>query len=522
MSKLTKKIIHGEEVQRHIAAGISQVYEVAKASYGPSAGNALIELPYGDPLISRDGVTNVEKIYLEEPTENMAGRLLVQAARKNNKKVGDGTTAVIILAYHLYKKATELVAAGQNQMEVSRILQSTAADIIAQLDKMKVPANDAILQHVARVSAGDEAIGSMIADVIKEVGTDGGVTVEDFAGLGIYNELVDGFYFRKGFTNVNLINDPTSLESRHIDADILITEKRMATPADIAPILENIVAASGLGKDLVLVGDVSEEVMGMLLLNRMKAIINVTPVDLPIHGSMRSLALEDLALVTGGKVYVQGANPSDFDITMLGAAEKVIINEFSTTIIGGESAAEDVSIRVAELHKQLGEADSTVTTDALKERLARLTGKVAIIRVGGATEVEQKEVKLRVEDSVCAVQAAIKDGVVPGGGVALARVAPLSLFLVDVFNEPFNQLVENAGYSADKALWTMLAKKNDWFGYDLTAKDFAYKPVDLMEAGIIDPTLVVKEVVQNATSIIAKLITVKPSITIANRDEKHD
>lgn len=407
-------------------------------------------------------------------------------------------------------------------MEVSRMLADTAADVIAQLDNMKEPATDALLQHVAMVSSGDAAIGHMIADVIKEVGTDGGVTVEDFAGIGIYNELVDGFYFRKGFTNVNLINDPTSLESRHQDADILITEKRMATPADMAPILEKIVATSGVGKDLVLVGDVSDEVLALLLLNRMKGIINVTPVDLPVFGPMRSLTLEDLALVTGGKVYVQGANPSDFDVAMLGSAERVVINEFSTTIIGGEKVEEDVAGRVAELHKQLAEADSVVTTEALKDRLARLTGKVAIIRVGGATEVEQKEVKLRVEDAVCAVQAAIKDGIVPGGGVALARVTSKSIYLIDVFNEPFNQLVANAGYSADKALWTMLAKSNPWFGYDLTANDFDYKPVDLMKAGVIDPVSVVKEVVQNATSIISKLITVKVGIVYVDRKEKHD
>jgi chaperonin GroEL len=296
----------------------------------------------------------------------------------------------------------------------------------------------------------------------------------------------------------------------------------MSTAGDIAPLLEKVVAAGGHGKELVLVGEVSDEVLGMLLLNRMKGIINVTPVDLPIYGPMRSLTLEDLAQVTGGKVYVQGANPSDFDVSLLGGAQKVIINEFSTTIIGGEGVKEDIDARVSELHKQLQEADSAVTVDALRDRLSRLTGKVAIIRVGGATEVEQKEVKLRVEDAVCAVQAAIKDGVVPGGGVALARVATQNIWFVEVFDELFKQLIENAGYSSDRALWTMLAKTNPWYGYDLTVKEFDYKPVDLMRAGVIDPASVIKEVVLNAASEVAKLITAETSNSLASREEKHD
>lgn len=520
MSKLSKKIIHEEEVQQRIAAGIAEVYEVAKASYGPSAGNALIELPYGDPLISRDGVTNVEKVYLEDAVENMAARILVQASRKNNRKVGDGTTAVVILAYHLYKEARKFLAAGYGRMDISKLLQETAVDVIKQIDELKIPATDELLTNVAMVSSGDEAIGQMIADVIKEVGIDGGVTVEDFPGIGIYNELVDGFYFRRGFTNVNLINDPTSLESRHQNADILISEKRMATAADLAPILDKIIKTSGSGKELILVADVAEEVLGMLLLNRMKGIINVTPIDLPVYGPMRSLAFEDLALITGGKVYVPGANASDFELSMLGSAERVIINEYSTTIIGGEGVSEDIAARVNELHKQLQEADSAVTVDALKDRLARLTGKVAIIRVGGATEIEQKEVKLRVEDSVCAVQAAIKDGVVPGGGVALLHVKGPDMF-GHVFREPFRQLIDNGGHNPEVARANLLGGKvNPWLGYNLRFDGF--EPVDLLKAGIIDPASVVKEVVQNATSVVAKLITVGVGITYIDRTEKHD
>lgn len=529
MSKQTKVITYDSpELHNRIAEGVTAVYEVAKAAYGPGAGTAFLELPYGDPLISRDGVTNVEKVYLEDPIANKAARTIVQASKKSNRKVGDGTSAVVILSYHLYKEARQLIAAGTNKMEVARLLQKTATQVIEQIDLIKEPVTDELLQHVATISAGDEAVGHMIADVIKEVGTDGGVTVEDFAGVGIYNELVDGFYFRKGFTNINLINDPSNLESQHQDVDIFITEKKMATTVDIAPILEKFIAAGGKGKDLVLVGDVSEEVLGVLLLNRMHGTVNVTVVDVPVYGPLRSLTLDDLALLTGGKVYPGGASPSDFSIDILGTAQKVTINEFSTTIIGGEGAREDVEARVAELHQQLEEADAASTVEALKGRLARLTGKVAIVRVGGATEIEQGEVKLRVQDAICAVQAAIKEGVVPGGGVTLARLSQDQPLFTDAFNKPFAILAENAGYDASHAGWklldigTLLTLDPFWLGYDFKNTPDDYELTDLMKAGIVDPASVVKETVANAASVVAKLITVGVDISLADRAEKHD
>lgn len=515
MSKQTKVVVYGDVLRSRITEGVEAVYQVAKAAYGPGAGNAFIELPYGDPLVSRDGVTNVEKVYLEDAIANMAARTIVQASKKNNRKVGDGTTAVVILSYHLYKEAVKLIGSGHNPMEVSRLLEKTASDVIEQIDKLKKPVTDELLRHVAVVSAGNEALGHMIADVVQEVGIDGGITVEDFPGSGIYNELVDGFYWRKGFTNINLINDPSNLESRHQDVDILITEKKMATTADIAPILDKFIAAGGKGKELVLVGEVSDEVLGVFLLNRMRGTINVTVVDMPVFGAMRSLTLEDLALVTGGKAYGGG----DFGIDMLGTAKQVVINEYSTTVIGGDSTQEVVDARVAELHKQLDEAEAPTTVAALKERLARLTGKVGIIRVGGATEVEQGEVKLRVQDAICAVQAAIKDGIVPGGGVTLARTKSESFS--EAFKQPFKTLVNNAGYDGDHATWLMLSG-GDWFGYNLREDIGDYLPVDLLEAGVIDPTSVVKETVQNAISVVSKLITLSVGIYYADREQKHD
>lgn len=523
MSKLVKRIVRGDELKQKIVNGIEQVYETARDSYGPVSGNSMIELQYGDPLVSHDGVTNVEKIYLEDPVENGAARILIQASKKNNRKVGDGTTGVVILAYHLYRRCQELIAAGYKPVTLTKQLQETATIVIGNLDKIKKPATGELLKKVAMISSGDEAIGHMIADVISEIGTDGGVTVEDFAGVGIFNEIVDGFYWRKGFTSVNLANDPANLESRHTDADIFITDKRMNTATDIVPVLEKVVNAGG--KELILVGDVSEEVLGILLLNRMKGIVNVVVTDLPIYGPMRSLALEDLACVTGGTVYTAGANASDFDISMLGGAKSVIINEFSTTILGGEGDKDTVEGRLVEIRRQLSESENPSSTEAIRDRLARLTGKVAIIRVGGATEVEQKEVKLRVEDAICAVQAAIKEGVVPGGGVALAHSGSITSLpgSVECFNAPLRILAENAGLSPDRAVWKLMEHSNKhkdlWAGYDFSEGDDI---VNTLEEGIVDPTSVVKEIVQNATSVVSKLITINNANVLIDRSEKRD
>lgn len=515
--KQTRTVVFGDELQNRISKGVEQIYQVAEAAYGPKAGTVVIEQPYGDPLVSRDGVTNVEKVVLKDPIENQAAAIIKQASKKSNKKVGDGTTAVVILAYYLYKEARKLITGGHNQMEVARKLRETALDAIKQIDKMKKPVDDKLLRHVANISAGDQAIGEMIADVIQEVGLDGGVTLEDFAGVGIYNEIVDGFYFRKGFTNINLVTDPTNLESRHSNVHILITEKKLTTATDVAPILEKIVS-NGI-RELVIVGDVGEEALGVLLLNRLKGIITTTVVDAPVFDSMRSLFLEDLAIVTDGRVLLPGANASDFELEWLGAAGKVIVNEFSTTILDGDGDTSKIHSRIDELHAQLSEAESEVTIEALRNRLSRLTGKVAIVRVGGATEAEQGEVKLRVQDAICAVQAAIKDGIVPGGGVTLARIKPVAFS--EAFSAPFKTLLSNAGHNPEKAIGEAL-RRSTWYGFDLKVEDFDYKPIDLLKAGVVDPSSVMKEVVLNACSVVAQLVTLKSSIYFTHRDTKMD
>lgn len=520
MPRLTRNITYGDELNQKLERGVSAVYEVAKAAYGPGAGNALLEINYGYPQISRDGVNNVRKVFLDDPVENMAARTIVLASEASNRKVGDGTTAAVILSYHLYKEANKLLGAGHNRMEISKIIQSTAEDVVEQLDKMKKEVTPELLHNVATISAGDEGIGGMIADAIETVGADGGITVEGFDGLGVYSDQVQGFYYRKGFTHEMLVSNPSSRESRVSDADILITDKVLKTVADIAPILDTIIKSAGRGAEIVIIGDVEDEALAVLAENMARGNVRPTLVGVPVHGAMKSLFLTDIATITGGTVIPTGSNGSSFTLEMLGGADKIIVNAYSTSIIGGQGAREDTELLVKDLHDQLDEAESQIDIEVIRGRLSRLTGKIVNIHVGGATPVERDEVKLRVDDAVCAVQAALKGGVVPGGGIALARV-DVGL-LGDAFKQPFVTLVQNAGFNTEKALFKVLEEKDLWKGFDLRDKNFDYKVADLIKVGVTDPTLVIKEVVINASSVVAKLITTSVSLTFADREMKND
>lgn len=521
MVSLARDITYGEELDNKLMAGVEAVYNVAKAAYGPGAGNALLEINYGHPQVSRDGVNNVRKLYLKDPTENMAARTIILASEANNRKVGDGTTAAVILSYHLYKEARKLIGSGRNRMDVARTISTVAEQVVNEIDKLKVDVTPELLRHVATISAGDEAIGNMIADSIQEVGEDGGITVEAFDGIGVYSEVIDGFYYRKGFTHELLINNPAARESRVEGADILIAEKPLRSLGDIAPILQKVVKSAGAGSELVIIGSVEDEAHAVIAENSAKGIVKVTLADVPATGQMRTLFLEDIATVTGGQVLVTGMNSANFGLEMLGGAQKVVVNGYSTSIVGGEGAKEDIDTLLADLKQQLADSQSQIDTDVIRGRISRLTGKIVNIHVGGATTVERDEVKLRVDDAVCAVQAALKGGIVPGGGVTLARVEAGDFSAA--YKQPFVQLVNNAGYNSERALSKAIEdNKEVWLGFDLREKGFDYKTVNLLEAGVIDPALVVKEVVRNASSVVGKLITTSVGITFVDREMKSD
>lgn len=512
MSKLTKDVIFDDELHAKIAKGLLKAYNVAKASFGPNAGNALIEYPYGDPLISRDGVTNLRKLILDDAVENAAVQVMVQASKHNDQSVGDGTTGAVILGYCLYTAGRKLVAAGQNPMVVSRQIIEAANNAVEEIDTLKKPLNPKMLNKVATTSAGDEAIGELVAETVNAVGADGGVTLEDFAGRGVYNEIVEGFYFRKGLVSAYLAKDPANLESKHYKAPILILDKQLSEQGEAAEIMERIINAKQ--KEVVIVGSVAGDALAFIVQLRLSNKLIVSIVDAPYDA--RSLFLEDLALMTDATVITEGFDINEFSVDQLGFAEKTVITTSGTTLLGADGQAEKIAKRVKELQTQLKEASSPVDIEMIRGRLSRLTGKVAIIRVGGATETEQKEVKLRVQDAVGAAQAALKEGILPGGGTTLAR---LDVGFKEAFEAPFLQLASNSGVNPEKLLF-QLQDAPENYGFDL--RSVTDKPIDLIKAGVVDPALVVKEVVTNAASVAAKLLTTSSGITLSNREEKHD
>lgn len=513
----TRLVVRGDAAQAAIKKGVELVRDVAAAAYGPSSGNVAIEAQYGDPITSHDGVFNLDHLHTSDSAVNMAVRILVQASRSTNVHVGDGTTAAAILAASVYKEAIALVAStNESRMSIARKIKEAARLAVEHIDTLKIEATDELLHNVAIISASDEAVGNLVADTVQEIGADGGVIIENFGGAGIYNDIVSGFYFRRGFTNAATLTDPSNLESRFDKVFVLVCEKQLSNIGDIAPILDKCIDANI--RELMLIGDIQTEALAVAIKLRLEGKITTTIVDAPDYGALRTLFMDDIALYVGGKVLNGGSNPNDFTVGMLGAA-KVVVNEFSTTLLNGErDKTQEAALqgRIDELTEELRVAQSPVEQEAVRTRLGRLTGRIAILRVGGNTDVEQQEVKLRVEDAVAALQGAIKDGVVPGGGVTLARL-PDDIPFKKAFEQPLLTLLTNAGLNADRGLWQVQEAK-DWQGFDL--RQDKLKLVNLKKAGVVDPTMVIKEVVNNGFSVAAELIKTTVLLPFDNREAK--
>lgn len=504
---IVKKISFEKETQEKVQRGVDAVYEVAAAAYGAKGGDVILEMQYGDPKLSRDGVTNVDQVYLEDRVENAAARLVVQASKKNNETVGDGTTLAVILTKHLLDQARRLVGSGQDRMSVSENLLGIIPGIHAKLETLSKKYNAENLEQVAIVSAGDEATGQLIADTIKEVGLDGGVVVERHAGVGIYNELQDGFYFNKGFTNAWLINNRVQLRSEHNDANILIAEKPITGLHEAAQILE--ACGNNNIKRLVVIGEVSGDALAVFIQTHLKQLFDITIVEPANIAGGRSLFLEDLAVFTGGQVYTDGMSSDSFDTEMLGTAAKVVVSEFSTSVIGGKGDPKEIKSRITSLKKDLKASKDPRSVEAIQERLGKLTGKIGIIRVGGATPSDAEYTKLRVDDAVCAVRSAMRSGVLPGGGVALIRCKDVAQEFADALEQPFKQLFANAGLNTERYL-ALVENAHSWYGFDLNNIDA--KPQDMLAIGIVDPLEVIQEAVTNSVAMAARLIRAKAAI----------
>jgi len=515
---MAKKVFYDEEARRRLLAGAEILFNAVKTTMGPKGRNVVISKSFGSPTVTHDGVTVAKGIDLPEDDETLGykvgAELIKQAASKMNDTAGDGTTTVTVLTYHILNEANKLIAAGHNPMQLRKGLEAAATDVIGKLDGMRedIAGDKKRVAEVATISAGDAAIGELIADVIDKVGKDGVVTVEEGQGLVMESEVVEGFTFDRGFVSPYMVTDPARMEAVYDKPLILITDKKISSVQEFLPILEK-VAQSGK-KDLVLIAeDVEGEALGTLILNKLKGVFNTIAIKAPSFGDRRKEILEDIAILTGATVISedQGHSFENVEIDMLGEARKVIVGKDDTTIIEGAGTVGDVRARVDQINAQIANASSEYDKENLEKRRAALDGKVAVIKVGGATETEIEEKKFRVDDAVAAVKAALDEGIVPGGGVTLVNLASTiatddagASLLVNALVQPFVQLMTNAGLNA-QALLAQVQTGKIGLGVNVNEPDAGLQ--DMKAIGVVDPARVTKEAIMNAASIAGTAMT---------------
>src|SRR5579862_3374178 len=518
-----KKVFYDDDARRRVLGGAQILYDAVKTTMGPKGRNAVISKSYGSPTVTHDGVTVAKGVEIDDVDDETLGykvgaELIKQAANKMNDVAGDGTTTVTVLTYHILNEANKLIAAGHNPMLLRKGLEAAAQDVITKLSTMSQPieGKKARVAEVATISAGDAEIGALIANVIDKVGKEGVVTVEEGQGLALESEVVEGFTMDRGYVSPYMVTDTARMEAVYEKPAILITDQKISSIQDFLPMLEKLAQAGK--KDLVLIAeDVEGEALGTLILNRLKGVFNTVAVKAPAFGDRRKEILEDIAILTGGEVVSEelGVTFENADIAVVGTARKVIVTKDETTIIEGAGTAAAIKARIDQINKQIESASSEYDKENLEKRRAALQGKVAVIKVGGATETEIEEKKFRVDDAVNAVKAALEDGIVAGGGVTLVNVAQAitadgsgseaagANLLKNALEQPFRILLTNSGLNPDE--WLPQVKKGKGgLGVDVNNPS---KLTDLKTAGIVDPTRVTKEAVQNAVSIAGTSMT---------------
>lgn len=522
---MAKKVFYDEDARRRVLAGAKILYEAVKSTMGPKGRNVIISKSYGAPTVTHDGVTVAKGIDIAEADDETLGykvgaELIKQAASKMNDVAGDGTTTVTVLTYHILNEANKLIAAGHNPMLLRKGLETAASQVIVRLGSLSedITGKKTRVAEVASISAGDEQIGQLIADVMASVGKDGVVTVEEGQGLTLESEVVEGFTFDRGFVSPYMVTDSARMEAVYDKPAVLITDKKISSVQEFLPILEKLANAGK--KDLVIIAeDIDGEALGTLILNRLKGVFNTVAVKAPSFGDRRKEVLDDIAILTGGTVISEekGITFENAEIDMIGSARKVIVSKDETTIIEGAGPQSALKSRLAQLSAQEKAAKSEYDKENYQKRSAALNGKVAVIKVGGATETEIEEKKFRVDDAVHAVKAAMEEGVVAGGGVTFVNVSSAiktdktddatvtagKVVLKNALDQPFRILMENAGINPDEWLPKVKAGKP---GQGVNVND-PTKLIDLKTAGIVDPARVSREAVQNAVSIAGTSIT---------------
>jgi chaperonin GroEL len=519
---MAKKVFYDDDARRRVLGGAQILYDAVKTTMGPKGRNVVISKSYGNPTVTHDGVTVAKGVEIDDVDDETLGykvgaELIKQAANKMNDVAGDGTTTVTVLTYHILNEANKLIAAGHNPMQLRKGLEKAAADVIKQLDAQSesISGKKNRVAEVATISAGDEQIGSLIAEVMEKVGKDGVVTVEEGQGLAMDSEVVEGFTMDRGYDSPYMVTDTSRMEAVYDKPAILITDQKISSVQDFLPMLEKLASAGK--KDLVLIAEeVEGEALGTLVLNRLKGVFNTVAVKAPAFGDRRKDILQDIAILTGGEVISEdtGTTFENADLSVIGTARKVLVTKDETTIIEGSGSATSVKARIEQINKQIDSASSEYDKENLEKRRAALSGKVAVIKVGGATETEIEEKKFRVDDAVAAVKAALDEGIVAGGGVTLANLSEAIKIestdkLVDgkqilktALLRPFYELMHNSGLNPDE-WWPQIRSKKGW-GIDVNNPG---KTVDLKAKGIIDPTRVTREVIQNAVSIAGTAMT---------------
>lgn len=528
---MAKKIFYAGEARDKVLSGAKQLYDAVKVTFGPKGQNVVIEKSYGNPTITHDGVTVAEAVDLGSTEANLGeqigAKLIKSAAQKLNKVAGDGTTTVTVLTYNILNEANKLIAAGVNPMELRKGIEQAGHDIVQKINQTaeKIAGDDKKVAEVATISAGDPEIGKLIADVISKIGKDGIVTVEAGQGLEMEQEIVEGFSYDKGYSSPFFVTDVNRQEAIFDKPLILLTDKKISSSSEILPVLEK-VAQSG-HKDLVIIAEeVSGEALSLLVLNKLKGVFNSLVLKAPAFGDRRKEILEDIAVLTGAIVISEdkGMKLEDAEISALGSAKKIIATKDSSTIISGAGKQSAVSDRIELIKSQANLATSDYDREQYEKRAAALSGKVAVIKVGGATETEIDEKKYRVDDAVAATKAALEEGIVTGGGVTLVNLADQleekdvgAKIVKNALKTPLLHILENAGLNAQALL---AAVENAKPGQGINVMEPEKGLQDLKKAGVIDPARVTREAVQNAISIAATAITM--GALIVEIPEKED
>ncbi|MGD1094560.1 MAG: chaperonin GroEL [Bryobacteraceae bacterium] len=517
-----KQIVYSENSRQAILRGVNQLADAVKVTLGPKGRNVVLEKKFGGPTITKDGVTVAKEVELKDPLENMGAQMVREVASKTSDVAGDGTTTATILAQSIYREGVKSVAAGANPMALKRGIEMAVEAVVEEVKKFSKPVSGDMIAQVGTISAnGDATIGKTIADAMQKVGKDGVITVEESKTMQTELVTVEGMQFDRGYLSPYFISDPDRMECVLEDPYILIHEKKISNMKDLLPVLEQIARS---GKPLLVVAEeVEGEALATLVVNKLRGTLNACAVKAPGFGDRRKAMLEDIAILTGGKAIFEetGIKLEGVRLEDLGKAKRVTVDKDNTTIIDGAGTSKNIEARIKSLRAQVEETTSDYDREKLQERLAKLAGGVAVIKVGAATETEMKEKKARVEDALHATRAAVEEGIVPGGGVALLRAATVLDSLkaegdekigVNIIRraceEPVRQIVGNAGYEGAIVIEKIRAHKDVHFGFNAATVEYE----DLVKSGVIDPTKVTRSALQNAASISALMLTTEAMI----------